>query len=68
MATAPAKTPLKHGPQDTPHKPTPDELHRDRIHAVWTLLVVALLFTLIAIAAIWGGAPEGANYNEFYLP
>jgi hypothetical protein len=30
--------------------------------------VVALLFTLIAIAAIWGGAPEGANYNEFYLP
>ncbi|MEE9602494.1 MAG: hypothetical protein V3V75_04260 [Thermoguttaceae bacterium] len=68
MATVPEKTPLKHTPQDTPHKPTPEELHRDRMHAVWTLLVVALLFALIAVAAIWGGAPEGANYNDFYLP
>ena len=68
MATVPEKTPLKHTPQDTTRKPTAEQLHRDRVHAVWTLLVVALLFALIAVAAIWGGAPGGANYNNFYLP
>ena len=54
------------------HKTEPhsdkDQLHRDRMHALITLLVLVAMFVVLALLATTAAPPEGIDFHNRMMP